>query len=67
METRKSEPAQHIKSYIGHLFDWPILCNAPSYSQIRKNLEELFIGIMKLSLNEETNFDCLTLFHNGTT
>ena len=65
--THKSEPAQHIKNYIGHLFDWSILCNAPSNSQIRKNLEALFIGIMKPSLNEQTNFDRLTLFRNGIT
>ena len=23
--THKSEPARHIKNYIGHLFDWSIL------------------------------------------
>ena len=65
--THKSEPAQHIKNHIGHLFDWSILCNAPSNNQIRKNLEALFIGIIKPSLNEQTNFDRLTLFHNGIT
>ena len=63
----KSEPAQHIKSHIGHLFDWSIVCNAPSNIQIRKNLEALFIGNIKPSLNEQTNFDRLTLFRNGTT
>ena len=61
----KSEPAQHIKNQIGHLFDWSILCNAPSNNQIRKNLEALFIGIIKPSLNEQTNFDRLTLFRKG--
>ena len=44
--TYKSEPAKHIKSHIGHLLDWSILCNAPYNSQIRKDLEALFIGIM---------------------
>ena len=44
-----------------------ILCNAPSNSRIRKNLEALFIGIMKPSLNEQTNFDRLTLFRNCLT
>ena len=58
----KSEPAQKIKNHIGHFFDWSILCNTPSNNQIRKNLEALFIGIMKPSLNEQTNFD---FFHNG--
>ena len=65
--THKSEPAQHIKNHIGHLFDWSILCNATSNNQIRKKLEASFIGIIKLSLNEETNFDRLTLFRNGIT
>ena len=65
--THKSEPAQYIKNHIGHLFEWFILYNAPSNSQIRKNLEALFIGIMKPSLNEQTNFDRLTLFRNGIT
>ena len=55
------------KNHIGHLFDWPILCNASSNNQIRKNLEALFIGIIKPSLNEQTNFSCLTLFRNGIT
>ena len=34
---------------------------------IRKNLEALFIGVMKPSLNEQSNFDRLTLFRNGIT
>ena len=67
LTTHKSEPGQHIKNHIGHLFDWSILCNARSNSQIRKNLEALFIGIMNPSLNEQTNFDRLTLFCNGIT
>ena len=65
--THKSDPAQHIKNHIGHLFDWSILCNAPSNNQIRKSLEALFIGIIKPSLNEQTDFDRLTLFRNGIT
>ena len=65
--THKSEPAQHIKNHIGHLFDWSILCNPRSNSQIRKNLQALFIDIMNPSLNEQTNFDRLTLFCNGIT
>ena len=65
--TYKLEPSQHIKNHIGHLLDWSILCNAPCNNQIRKNLEALFIGIMKPSLNEQTNLDRLTLFRNGIT
>ena len=47
----KSEATQHIKK---HLFDWSILHNAPSNNQIKKNLDTLFIGIIKPSLNEQT-------------
>ena len=65
--THKSEPSQHIKIHIGHLFDWSTLPNTPSNNQIRKNLEAFFISIMKPSLNEQTNFDSSTFFHNGIT
>ena len=67
--TRWSEhkPAQDIENHVGHLFHWFILCNAPSNNQIRKNLEALFIGIIKPSLNEQTDFDSLTFFRNGIT
>ena len=49
------------------LLDWSMLCNAPCSNQIRKNLEALFNGILKPSLNEQTNFDRLRLFRNGIT
>ena len=65
--THKSEPAQHIKNHIGHLLDWSILCKTPSNSQIRKNLEALFTGTTKPTLNEQTNFGRLTLFRNAIT
>ena len=65
--THKSEAAQHTKNHIGYLLDWSILFNTPSNSQIRKNLEALFLGIKKPSLNEQTNFDHLTLFRNDIT
>ena len=41
--------------------------NVKEDNQIRKNLEALFIGTMKPCLNEQTNFDRLTLFRNGMT
>ena len=52
---------------MGDLFDWSILCNVPSNSQNRENLEALFIGNMKPFLNEQTNFDRLTHFRKGIT
>ena len=65
--THKSESTHDIKNHIGHLFNCSILCKAQSNYQIRKNVETLFIGIMKPSLNEQTNFGHLTLFRNGIT
>ena len=56
---------QHIKNHTGDFFNWFLLCNAPSNDQIRKNFETLLIVTMKPSLNEQTNFDRLTLFCNG--
>ena len=50
--THKSQPGQHIKKHIGHLFDWSILSKDPPNTQISKNLEVFFPGIMKPSLNE---------------
>ena len=41
--------------------------DSQSDNQTRKNLEALLISIMKPSLNEQTNFDRLTLFCNGIT
>ena len=52
---------------MGDLFDWSILCNVPSNSQIRENLGALFIGNIKPFLNEQTNLDRLTHFREGIT
>lgn len=67
MKERKSEPARHIISNIDHEFEWSILCHASAKKHLRKNLEALFIGIIKPSLNEQTNFKRLILFVNGIT
>ena len=52
--THKSEPTQYMKKHIENLFDWSILCNAPSNNQIRKSLEALLIDTMKPFLNKQT-------------
>ena len=49
------------------MLNWSILCNTLSNNQIRKNLEALFIGIMKPSLIEQTNFDRLSFSRSGIT
>ena len=65
--TNKSEPARHIISNVEHEFEWNVLCHAPTNKNLRKNLEALFIGILKPSLNEQINFERLILFVNGIT
>ena len=62
-----NQDQQSIYKHIEYFFPWSILCNAPSNNRIRKNLEAFFIGIIKPFINEQTNFACLTLFHNGIT
>ena len=39
----------------------------PLKSDIRKNLEANFIALLKLSLSEQNNFECLIVFRNGIT
>ena len=55
--THKSEPARHINNHVEHEFEWTTLCNASIKDHLRKNLEALFIGVLKTSLNEQTNFE----------
>ena len=63
----KSEPAEYIKRNIDHVFNWKILCPAPSQKYFRKNLEAIFIALYKPSLNDQKSFDRLMLFRNGIT
>ena len=63
----KSEPAEHIKRNIDHVFNWKILCPAPSPKHLRKNLEAIFIALYKPSQNDQKSFDRLMLFRNGIT
>ena len=56
-----------MNNHVEHEFEWNILCNAPIKEHLRKNLKALFIGVLKPSLNEQTNFKRLILFVNGIT
>ena len=60
----KSEPAEHIKRNIEHVFNWKILCPAPSQKHLRKNLEWIFIALYKPSLNDQKSFVRLMLFRS---
>ena len=59
------EPARHINDHVEHKFEWRIL--RPIKEHLRKNLEGLFIGVLKPSLNEQKNFERLILFVNFIT
>ena len=64
--TLKSEPAQHIKTILDTCLIGLYYATPHLIAKLGKNLEPLFIGIMKPSLNEQTIFDRLTLFRNKT-
>ena len=43
------------------------LSNAPKNAKTRKNLEALYIALLKPDLNEQKDFERLVLFRNGVT
>ena len=57
----KSEPAEHIKRNIAHVFKWKILCPATSQKHLRKNLQVIFIALCKPLLNDQKSFDRLLI------
>ena len=65
--TKDSEPARQLNKHINHVFTWKVLCHASKKTDIRKNLEAIFIALLKPSLNEQKNFESLILFRNGIT
>ena len=44
-----------------------MLCHASKKTGIHKNLEAIFIVLLKPSLNEQKNFERLILFRDGIT
>ena len=65
--TKDCEPVRHLKEHINHVFTWKILCHASKKTDIHRNLEAIFIALLKPSLNEEKNFERSILFRNGIT
>ena len=61
----KNEPRRHLSSKISYLLEWEILIPAPKDEQTRKNVEVLFIAVIKLSLNEQMKSNVLHLFQNN--
>ena len=59
----KSEPAEHIKINIDHVFKWKVLSQLP-----HRNISgRTFIALYKPSLNDQKSFDRLMLSRNGIT
>ena len=65
--SNKSKPAAHLEQNNDHYFTWRILCNAPSNTRTRKNIEAFFIAVMRPSLNEQIDSSALILIRNGVT
>ena len=68
MTLLKSQPAEHFKNNFDHVFNWVILCKAPLSYEFRRNLEASYIALLKPTLNEQKDFEILTiltLFRNG--
>ena len=55
--TKDSEPSRHLSNHINHIFTRKILCHASKKTDIRKNLEAIFIALLKPPLNEQKNFE----------
>ena len=42
-------------------------CKAPQNYKVRRDLEASYIALLKKTLNEQKDFEILTLFRNGVT
>ena len=64
---KSSEPSKRLRSNINHYFTWAVISNAPKNAKTRKNLEALYIALLKPDLNKQKDFERLVLFRNGVT
>ena len=62
-----SEPSRHLKTNPTHAFTWKVLMTTLINDCVMKNLEASFIGLSRLSLNEQIDAKKLLLFRNGVT
>ena len=49
--SKKSKPDAHLEKNIELFFNRRILCNVPSNTRLCKNIEALFVAIIRLSWN----------------
>ena len=65
--THDSEPAKHLNKNIQHSYNWTILANACKHTRPRKNLEAIYIALLRPSLNDQLKSNKLLLFRTGIT
>ena len=61
---KRSNPSKHMKDNVDHVFNWPVLDNAPKNMLQQKVLEAHYIVLEKPTLNEQFGPD---RFRNGVT
>ena len=65
--TKESEPPKQLKISFDYVFNWVNLCKASQNYKVRRNLEASYIALIKKTLNEQKDFEILSLWRNGVT
>ena len=60
--TKDFEQARYLNKHIKNVFTWNILYHVSKMIVICKNLETIFIALLKPSLNEQQDFECFEFF-----
>ena len=65
--THDSEPLKHLNKDIEHACNWKILINPSKHTMKRKNLQEIYIILLRPSLNSQSKPNEFLLFRNCIT
>ena len=63
--THESGPAKHLSKNIQHSYNWTILANASKHTRTRKNIEGIYIPLVRPSLNNQLKPSKVLIFRNG--